>query len=192
VKKIILFILLFSQTSFADDELIFQNKLNSCKVTKQTFNDYEPIKFNSTNNLLRQTGQEAIYCGEKIVIKGTLVDNSCVPVTDAKIYLWQAGCDGKYPYQPLRKMIDKTKLNLKNGSTFTGSGTATSNNKGEFYFTTVYPTRLEPINIRVEHKDFGSLQTQLKITEERYQSQNDDVKLYDFKIVMPRKTLKNY
>jgi len=201
-KDILLFLLLIyiilPTTLFgAGESKIYHNKLNSCKLTKQFFNNYEPMEFNSTNNLLYESGKEPMYCGEKIVIKGVLLDERCVPISDAKVYLWQAGCDGKYPYKPLRKMINKKKLNINNGSSFIGSGIATTNNEGEFYFVTVYPNYKESINIRVQHRELGIMQTQLRMNKSEEFNQQEDyqseaTKRYNFKIVMRGKTLKNY
>ena len=192
-------------SSAANDEQLYRNKLNHCKLSTPTLNNYEPAVFQTTNNLLRSTGQNPIYCGEKVIIKGTLLDKNCVPVSDAKVYLWQVGCDGKYPYKTLRTRVDKNHLNLENGSTFTGSGIATTNNEGEFYFITIYPVMKhgDPhVNIRVEHRDLGSLQTQLhfkKALEARdivdssgADDMDGEAKIYNFNVVMPGETLKRY
>ena len=44
-------------------------------------------------------------------------------------------------------------------------GTATTNNKGEFHFVTVYPPSMHDfdphLNVRVEHFEMGDLQTRL-------------------------------
>ena len=127
---------------------------------------------------------------------------------DAKIYLWQVGADGKYPYVPLRTRIDKTMLNLMSQSSFTGSGTATTNNKGEFYFITLYPGKMHSkgakVNIRVEHRDLGQLQTKLYLTSRNINSENfgeishalsdlpNELTIYEFNVVMSGKTTRRY
>ena len=50
-------------------------------------NNYEPAAFNPTNNLLRKSGADPLYCGEKILLDLEVVDKNCVPISDAKIYL---------------------------------------------------------------------------------------------------------
>lgn len=151
-------------------EVIKKNKLNTCYPSNELYNDYEPEHFSTTNNLLRKTGSSEIVCGDKIIIRGRLLDEQCVPIPDAKIYIWQAGCDGKYPYKPLRSNINKNLINLKNGSTFTGSGIATTNNNGEFIFITVYPTKMlndsPHVNIKAIHHSLGILQTRLYISDD--------------------------
>ena len=122
-----------------------------------------------SNNLLRESGQDPIFCGRKIVIKGKLLDQNCVPISDAKIYLWQVGSDGKYSYTPLRGRISKNMLNLCGNTTFTGSGIATTNNKGEFYFITVYTpnsqSALKRLDYRMKWED--DFRNYLKALEER-------------------------
>ncbi|WP_375326606.1 dioxygenase [Candidatus Tisiphia endosymbiont of Nemotelus uliginosus] len=207
MKKFLLFIIcIYSSTAIASGA-IFSNKLNRCKISKSVLNNYEPEEFQPTNNLLRQTGQEATYSGAKIIIKGKLLDQHCVPISDAKIYLWQTGRDGKYPYKPLRTKVNKNIFKLTNSSTFTGSGIATTNNKGEFYFITLYPGQNPNkayVNIRVEHRDLGSLQTQLFLSSKFAHAQNcgeihhalfnvsQELTVYDFDIVMPGSTLRRY
>jgi protocatechuate 3,4-dioxygenase beta subunit len=193
-----------SITAIGDD--FYQNKLNSCVITEAAINDYEPKKFQSINNLLRSTGKKATFCGTKIIITGRILDEACVPVSDAKVYLWQVGCDGKYPYQTLRNCTDTKLLNLSNDSSFTGSGIATSNNNGEFVFITIYPTALADdkphVNFRVEHKTVGILQTKFYISPHAIvDSENidsslaiteDSTRIYNFDIVMPGRTMTRY
>ncbi len=209
MKKILLYIVCFYATiALAVEPKFYPNKLNRCKITNSIIDDYEPKEFELSNNLLRKTGKEPAYCGTKIIIKGRLLDQNCVPVADAKVYLWQVGYDGKYPYIPLRTRIDKKMLNLASKSSFTGSGTATTNNKGEFYFVTIHPSKVHNkkanVNIRVEHRDLGQLQTKLYLSNKNVDIENcgevnqalydvsDEVSVYQFDVVMPGKTLRRY
>lgn len=209
MKKFLLYVIcLYTTIAMAKDIKFYPNKLNRCTVTNSTMDDYEPEEFGLSNNLLRKTGQKPIYSGTRIIVKGRLLDQNCVPVSDAKIYLWQVGSDGKYPYTPLRTRINKEMLNLASKSSFTGSGTATTNNKGEFYFITLYPsaihTKTANVNIRVEHRDLGKLQTKLYLTSQTTNSENcgeishalanipDELRIYEFDVVMPGRTLRRY
>ncbi|MBP7190306.1 MAG: intradiol ring-cleavage dioxygenase, partial [Rickettsiaceae bacterium] len=143
------------------------------------------------NNLLRRNGRNPVFCGEKILIKGRVVDSNCVPVSDAKVYLWQVGCDGKYPYKPLRAGLNMAKFNLKkNASTFQGSGIATTNNNGEFVFITTYPVKSDSkspyVNFRVSHRELGDLQTKFFPGQDSKNS-DDDSSSYYVEIVLPAK-----
>ncbi|XVN42820.1 MAG: dioxygenase [Candidatus Rickettsia vulgarisii] len=181
-----------------------EEHLNHCKITKSAMNDCEPEEFQPSNNLLRKPGQSTVLYGKRIVIKGKLLDQNCIPISDAKIYLWQVGHDGKYPYVPLRSIC---KGKICDNRTFTGSGIATTNNKGEFYFVTVYPggsRKTGNVNIRVEHRDLGKLQTKLFLTNSHINRKNcgeinhalrnvvENFTIYDFDIVMPGRTLRRY
>lgn len=209
MKKFFLCIVcLYYSVASAKETDVYSNKLNHCKLTKSTMDDYEPEEFQSSNNLLRSTGQQPMYCGTKIIIKGKLMDERCVPVSDAKVYLWQVGCDGKYPYSPLRGRVNKKMFNRASKSTFTGSGIATTNNKGEFYFVTIYPGGMNHksanINIRVEHRDLGQLQTKLYLSNVLPNKDQcgeasstasavlDSSQVYNFEVVMKGRTLKKY
>lgn len=203
-------ILLSTNFAFAADNDIRLNKLNFCKITKQTENNYEPQSFETNNNLLRETGQESIYCGEKIIISGKVVDENCVPVADAKVYIWQIDCKGKYPYKPLKPGIDETLIHTEKLMTFTGNGVATTNNKGEFHFITVYPPAIHKlashVNVRVEHRKLGNLQTRFMLKGHRLENPENypelesiyqaaakkNVGIYNYQIVMPGSTEDSY
>lgn len=207
MKKLLLLCLIcWYSVTIVEASKSYSNKLPKCKITTSTINDYEPEEFQLSNNLLRKTGQQAKYCATKIIVSGTVLDQNCVPVPDAKVYLWQVGCDGKYPYVPLRTRIDKKRINPTTKSTFTGSGTATTDNNGNFYFITVYPGRIPHevanLNVRVEHRELGQLQTKLYLSNKAKSYKNcgeispalhkilDETRIYEFKIVIPGKTLK--
>jgi protocatechuate 3,4-dioxygenase, beta subunit len=177
------------------------SNINSCKPSKEYLNNYEPEIFPKTNNLLRKPGEFPIFCGEKLLVKGKLVDKNCVPIVDAKISIWQVACDGKYPYKPLRKRFNNNSINLNSKSTFLGAGTTTTDNKGEFYFITTYPPSKDKapphINLRVSHKDFSDFDTRIFPTNipaeeepEDFVSPNvtiEDTLVNKFKIVLPIK-----
>ena len=185
----------------AEEDKVIINNLNYCPISPTILSDYEPEHFQPTNNLLRGSGKIASYCGEKIIISGKLVDQNCVPISDAKVYLWQTGCDGKYPYKPLKNRIDKNRLNLtKNTSSFQGNGIATTDNNGNFYFITIRP---EIANIRVIHYNLGQLDTTILIKENHLIKKNDEIntallrsadnnKIYFYQIVMAGESGRRY
>ncbi len=207
-----IFIIVFHTYSFASNspDHIDLNKLNFCKITPIFENNYEPEYFETTNNLLRETGEYSIFCGEKIIVSGTLVDENCTPVADAKIYIWQVNCKGKYPYLPLKSNIDNKLISTKNTNTFTGNGIATTDNKGHFHFVTVYPAGVHKaaphINLRAEHRKLGTLQTRLTLSGHKvWKPQNypaldrvskfalkNKIGIYNYLIVMPGMTEDSY
>jgi protocatechuate 3,4-dioxygenase beta subunit len=208
VKKFIFcFLCFWTLNIFAASE-IYPNKLNRCKITRNIFNDYEPKVFEPTNNLLRKTGKLSKFYGKKILIKGKVLDQNCVPVADAKVYLWQAGSGGKYPYEALKTRIDKKRFTSKSDSSFTGSGTATTNNKGEYYFISMLPYKssryLRSANIRVEHPSLTTLETRLDLSNKNMCDNEcgevnpiliepqENMVSYCFDLVLQGTTLKRY
>lgn len=206
-KFVFCFLCFWTLTIFAASNG-YPNKLNRCKITKNIFNDYEPKVFESTNNLLRKTGQLSRFYGEKILIKGIVLDQNCVPVADAKVYLWQAGSGGKYPYEPLKTRVDKRKFTRKSDSSFTGCGIATTNNKGEYYFISMLPYKspryLKSANIRVEHANLKTLETRLDLFDKNMCNNEcgeinpaliepqENMRSYCFDLVLQGTTLKRY
>lgn len=208
MKKFIFCFLCFWALNIFAASKIYPNKLNPCKITKNIFNDYEPKVFESTNNLLRKTGQLSRFHGEKILIKGKILDQNCVPVADAKVYLWQADSNGKYNYEPLKTRVSKRKFTDKSNSSFTGSGIATTNNKGEYYFISMLPykssSNLRSANIRVEHANLKTLETRLDLVNKNICDSEcgeinptliepqQNMKSYCFDLVLQGTTLKRY
>ncbi|MDP5109998.1 MAG: dioxygenase [Rickettsiaceae bacterium] len=211
IKTTFIFIILclLSKVCLAEEEYI--DNSSYCEISESAMNDYEPADFRTSNNLLRQAGQEVLFCGEAIVVYGKVLDQNCAPVADAKIYTWQADCKGKYPYKALKvNVVDKKLIDEKSNLTFVGNGTATTNNKGEFHFITVYPPAMHDyrphLNVRVEHFSMGSLQTRLVLNSKRVKNPQNDpdlasiykaanekgMKIYKFEIVIPGKTNKHY
>lgn len=183
---------------------------NFCTVTKTTTNDYEPAVFEKSNNLLRKTGQESIISGDRIVIYGKVLDQNCLPVSDAKVYIWQVNGQGKYPYEPLRNIAKNHLIDIDKHSSFTGNGIATTNNQGEFIFITIKPHSVHNlkshINVRAEHYIFKDIQSRFILDDSKiiefdnnqisnsifkYAKEND-LNIYNFEIVMPGIGMKQY
>lgn len=182
---LILSIICFSNIAEAKD------LLNVCIPLKSYTNNDEPAEFSKTNNLLRKSGIEPLYCGQKILLNLEVVDENCVPISDAKIYLWHLGCDKKYPYKPLRERVDHTMFQKAGNSTFLGSGVATTNNLGEAKFITISPpstTEKAHFNIRIEDSHLGSFQTKIFLHDHEL-TEGDDYETLQIRIVTPWKNL---
>ncbi len=120
-----------------------------------------PEQFNSTNNLTHPADNNFYNAeGEKITIYGRILDGDCVPVSDAKIYIWQANRVGYVQY-PIKTPNKRHHHQQWVDPNFTGTGITNTDNMGRFTFTTIKPgsfTKVTPhIHIRVEHKDFKAL-----------------------------------
>jgi protocatechuate 3,4-dioxygenase beta subunit len=188
IKNILIILSILSCSYFAQAKDV----LNRCIPTKAYINNYEPAHFNTTNNLLRKSGSTPLYCGQKILLDLEMVDQNCVPISDAKIYLWQVGCDKKYPYKPLRPSAHKKMFNKAGSSTFLGSGIATTNNTGAAKFLTIFPPAIGQeaanVNIRVEHKDLGAFQTKIFL-KNHDMIDGDDYQAIHVRIVTPWENL---
>lgn len=165
---------------------------HTCKVSKAVINNYEPQTFNITNNLLRRSGQKNHISNGIVIIKGTLLDKNCVPVFNAKVFLWQVDNNGKYPYIPLRNVVDHsliatthqqqqpsrstemtgditteesidTQINYK--PDFLGSGITTTDNNGNFCFITIYPVAVHDLS---PHFNFRIEHQELGTFQTRY------------------------
>ena len=142
---------------YKENQILFTNKLNVCKKSKEYTNNYEPKVFNKSNNLLRLEGGVEVFKGNKISLFGRIVDKKCQPVKYAKVLIWQVGEDSKYPYAFLRSSANESMssiLDFRKRSTFLGSGTTSSDNNGEFKFVSVFPGVIGKeapyVNIRIE------------------------------------------
>ncbi len=205
MKKFFIILLFYSHYVMAKSDInLHKNRLTTCTITKSTINDYEPQSFEQSNNLLKKPGYRSNNIGKEIIIKGIILDEKCVPVQDAKIYLWQVGNDGKYPYKIMRSNISSNMQNLKSPYSFTGSGIATTNNNGEFWFITLYPKINNNVNVRVEHRSLKTLQTNLSLSKPNlnnynpiedakfYEAMKHKMQIYNFTLVLKGKTLKKY
>lgn len=182
------FILLFALSGILQANAHTKNKLNTCIVNRSYLNNYEPEEFYTSNNLLRKTGEEEMFCGQKILLNLKIVDKNCVPLSDTRIYIWQVSCDGKYPYTPLRKNIDSKLINPNAQSTFVGSGSTITDNLGRADFITIRPSnKLKHgfINIRIEHSQYGEYETRLKISNDMIKHLRDESQIVEARIVLP-------
>jgi protocatechuate 3,4-dioxygenase beta subunit len=161
-----------------------------CPVTPKQKIDRGPYKLEERNNLTRKSGSTLQADGEIIAIQGTLLDEACVPISDAIIELWQPNKNGVYQYKKYGK---NEKNKILNDENFIGSGTAVTNNLGEFSFITIDSTK---INIRVRHEDFKAFETMIHLndlpfttTENEYELEFIEIgdKQYSYNIVLKGK-----
>lgn len=152
------------------------------------FDNNEPKDFPSSNNLIIDQLPE-ISDKDKIIIYGQVLDIDGIPISGAKIFLWQVDINGKYVYEPLKAKANKKLFSKKTNPTFKGAGSTISNNEGEFLFISMFPSRLGHANIHVMHDEFGELQTRLYLTEKNIYTGIDKTykQEYKFFIVMSGK-----
>lgn len=129
----------------------------------------------SNNKLAIPPGKALMAPGEKVYFFARVFDQNCVPISDAKIELWQANPNGQHRY------ASKDALATPD-ATFAGAGRTSSTNLGEFTFVTLYPgpyeytiyktkengekypvviKRAPHFNITVSHPDYKPFSTNL-------------------------------
>lgn len=158
--SIILFPLIFI-SSLSAAKVPVDGMVSLCKIYPQIGNLAPmPTKFNTSNNLVLADISGFYKAeGRQITIYGRIMDESCVPIDNATIYIWQANKEGyiQYPGAPKAKWRDPN---------FDGTGIIKSDNLGRFNFTTIMPGRrpksLTPfINFKVEHKDLKTFKSKI-------------------------------
>ena len=143
----------------------YVNNLNTCYPNKNIIDNYEPFKFNLTNNLITNSSIDRRNdLKPQIIILGKLLDKHCLPIPNANIYAWQISPQGKYNYEPLRKFAVNKSLFATKDNEFIGNASTTTDNEGNFAFVTLMPKKgdmqtTQGINIRAEHNKLGKIQT---------------------------------
>ncbi len=110
---------------------------NRCTITPdQTEGPFYPIrsiddKKNDLTYVVRN-GKKFFAKGEKVIIKGRILDQNCRPIKGALVEIWQACVTGKYnhPSDPNNAKLDPN---------FQYSGRFVTNSKGRFIFKTIRP-----------------------------------------------------
>jgi protocatechuate 3,4-dioxygenase, beta subunit len=134
-----------------------------------------PLKFKTTNNL-SIADKSGFYDaeGKKITIYGRIMDSNCVPIGDAKIYIWQVNKAGYVQYNS--DGASKPKWMDPN---FNGTGITNSDNMGRFNFVTIMPGSLHKntafINVKVEHPKLKTLYSKIyfpKVLGEKIRGDN--------------------
>ena len=85
--------------------------------------------------LARDTIAPAKAAGERVTVKGRLVDGDGKPVSDGAVEIWQADAHGKYA-----SPADTRDMPVEAG--FRGFGRVLTGADGEFRFTTIKPGRV--------------------------------------------------
>lgn len=129
-----------------------------CKITPSIRVNFPPNEtIGKTNNLWRMTGLAIPAVGKPVFIHGIVLDEHCVPVQGTVVQIWQADAKGNYA------LDDKGSKDLD--PYFGASGTALTDNRGEYNFLTIFPGTVEGeapyIRFRVKHQDFKTIRTKM-------------------------------
>jgi len=146
-------------------EKMFNSQLSlDCMATPQiTPSSINLDKIHLSNNLIRKQGAARRARGHYIQVIGKIVDEDCVPISNAAVQIWQTDSAGKYERQyKLASQWDQMDPDFD--PNFNYSGTAQTNNLGHFAFLTILPISNEEntaphINMTIKHPDFEPLTT---------------------------------
>jgi protocatechuate 3,4-dioxygenase beta subunit len=147
----------------------------SCPTTPELWSVGILPQAKNYNDLTKNYDSFEVAKGKKIIIKGKVLDKDCVPISGAKVSIWQANSMGYY------QLNVSDEYNEKYDPNFAESGNIISNNLGEFEFITVYPGKVNAVTpniiFKVEHQNFQPMETKMFFPE------NNNVK--DIKILAP-------
>lgn len=153
----LIFFLIFIAPLFVVAEAKSSNKIiNQCEITPQIWLLKTPPIMQKTNNLRRAVGSPDFARGQFILLEGIVMDDQCVPISDAIVDIWQANSKGGIDYDHKRSK--------RSDPNFMGTGTMITDNMGYYDFLTVMPGSIEParaphINVRVRHRDFQEFES---------------------------------
>lgn len=177
-------LLLLPSIAFADSDAIY---VNDCPLTPAVWEIKSVPEIPKTNNLRRKTGSSEFAKGDFIVISGRIIDENCVPISEATVEIWQNNALG----------IDQ--LNQTDDphidSNFLAAGTAITDNLGYYKFLTIFPgkgkeNRVPHINFRVKHRDFLPLETEMffenQLGNETDKPLNTDVSLSERNLLIAK------
>lgn len=123
---------------------------HGCRLTPQIWGLEAPPITEKNNDLRYQTGFPDRIPGEQIMITGYVMDEYCVPVSNASINIWQ-----------IKTMAEKDALYL--------TGSTSTDSTGKFSFFSVVPAHannLAPkINLNVKHGELPIFETKFFFPE---------------------------
>lgn len=138
----------------------------SCDVTPSMEHVYIPKEqFKKSNNLIRKPGSALKARGEYVSIKGQVMDEDCLPISDAVIQIWQTDSAGGY-LESYKTHSEWTLVSADYDKNFAYSGSTQTNNLGEYNFVTILPSsKIEEaaprINFIIKHPDFKEITTMM-------------------------------
>ena len=165
IKKIItpIICLLFPFIVLANSQ--HANYLSTCPTTPSVWYKGKKPEIYHSNNLRKKNGSADFASGEYINIAGQLRDSNCVPIPGAIVSIWHNDANGLPP----EKTTDQF---------FTGSGTTITDNRGNFAFFTIKPSKSDNlpqhVNFSIEHKDFEYFETQMIFQDPANESSTSD------------------
>jgi len=134
-----------------------------CQVTKSSNVARLPAHDSHNNDLTMMPNRLEDPLLPRIVLFGRIRDKKCTPISGAAVTIWQNDAFGIARYLPEKA------LSKKIYSDFKATGSALSNNTGEFAFVTLIPQqkngKRDNINIVIKHPAYPKLSTQIVLLD---------------------------
>ncbi|MBY0354278.1 MAG: hypothetical protein K2Q12_00955 [Rickettsiales bacterium] len=156
---IILSLFLLPMPSMATEAQSRDDYATACQLTPPNRSNTYPGVANITqyNNLVQPEGKSIIAAGEFVYLSGRIFDERCVPLSEARVEMWQANGAGKYIYPDKGSFANPYPL-------FAGTGATVTDGEGRYSFFTIFPgtanAKSAPqIHFRITHPDTKDLFT---------------------------------
>lgn len=130
-------------------------------------------RMNRFNKLAMPPGKSIPADGQLVLLYARVFDERCVPISDAKVEMWQTNQFGAYRFATKPELATPYPV-------FAGAGQTHSDNLGEFMFETIFPggytirlrngvilKRAPHFNIKIKHKEFGTYETNVWFAGDR-------------------------
>lgn len=173
-------------------EVIDRYVMNPCSVTPAVGTSNYPgfSSIMSNNKLALPPGKSIIAPGEPVYFFARVFDRDCVPVSDAKVELWQTNPQGRHLFASKAALATPDPV-------FAGAGRTSTTNVGEFTFLTLYPgpyeytiyktdgqgnkypvviKRAPHFNIKITHPNFQPFSTNLFFFGDRRNEEDNVLK----------------
>ncbi len=113
----------------------------------------------SYNNLVLPKGKSIPAPGQFVYVTGRVLDERCVPLSDARVEMWNADINGQFIYPDPGAFANPYPL-------FAGTGATVTDSEGQFIFYTIFPgveggKGAPKLHFRVTHEDTKDLFTTL-------------------------------
>ena len=157
LKAILSFFLIYFSCNYNS----IAQKIGECVITPEIWSMGILPKAENSNNLTKSYASFNTAKGKKIMITGAVLDANCVPISGAKVSIWQANAKGVFQLNSKHsKHFDKY---------FKSSGSMITDNVGNFQFVSIYPGKVNNftpyIIFRIEHTNFMPVETKMFFPE---------------------------